>query len=280
VQEADKWSTNAKEYVDLSKKIPIVTHFSDLTAEICAGAIHLSADMKFFDACAGPATFSISIMKNIGLEHSKSIQFVITDFSSGMVDAAKEAVDALVPAHPNVEFKLTDVQDIDEPPDKFDAVGCMFGYFVPDRKKAFSEVCRICKPGGKAVVGTWKYVGFAYILSDFLAFLGQDGMYPGFEMAHCCADGDKLKAELAAVGFSEVVVHECTKVFDMALEDDTTMALFHNPMIRAQLASFDREFLLAEWYKFMRLPDLKYEVDLKENVLKVPYTANIVIATK
>lgn len=256
-------------------------YFSNLAAELLSfSGANLSAGSHFLDVCAGPATFSIAVMKSVGLSHATSIHFVISDFAPGMVAAAEEAVEALLPGHSsNFEFTLADVQNIEMPSNSFDIVGCMFGYFVPDRNKAFSEVFRVCKPGGKVVIGTWKCAGFAFILGDFLTFLSYTGPY-STELAHVCADGEKLKLELAGLGFGEVVVHERMKVFDMPLEAPLLLSLFDNPMIRTQLQGFEQDFLLAEWAKFIRQPDFKYDVDLVANILRVTYTANIVVATK
>jgi ubiquinone/menaquinone biosynthesis C-methylase UbiE len=46
-------------------------------------------------------------------------------------------------SHSKLSFQVVDVQDIPFSPDSFSSVACMFGYFVPDRMKAFGEICRV-----------------------------------------------------------------------------------------------------------------------------------------
>ncbi len=281
VQDSQHWSHNAKHYTTTAFK-PIVYYFSDVAAKILLDRDEskLVNGGTFLDVCAGPAVFSIAVMNKFGLDILTSTNFIISDFSTGMVEAAKEAVEVAAPSRPNTQFLVIDVQNIELPSDSADVVGCMFGYFVPDRVKAFSEVCRVCKPGGIAVVGTWKYPGLAYVFADFLTFLGEAYDPALLNVAQVYADGDVLRTELIGFGFSQVVIHEHSHVFEIPLAGEAMDALFANPMIKPQLASFSHEFVQSEWAKFVRQPDFKYELDLQKNVLLVRYTGNIAIATK
>ena len=179
--------------------------------------------------------------------------------------------------------KSSTCKNIELPSDSVDVVGCMFGYFVPDRLKAFSEVCRVCRPGGIAVIGTWKYAGLAYVFADFLTFLGAANSHQydsSLQIAHVCADGDTLRAELVSLGFSEVTVHEQSHMFDIPLHGDKLVALLGNPMIKTHLDAYPPETVLSEWARFARQPGLQFEVDLERDALLVRYTANIAVAVK
>lgn len=284
LQVADSWSKNAKDYAELAKKVPIVQHFSDSAATLLIKecSANLAAGNTFLDVCSGPGTYAITVMQQLGVERSTALEVIITDFSSGMVDAAKDAVHKNFPSYSNVKFDIVDVQNIGMPDNTADVVGCMFGYFVPDRVKAFSEVCRVCKAdGGVAVVGTWKYAGFAFIFDEFLNFLGRTEPYNAKLMAHVCADGELLTTELLNAGFTTVTIHVEAKTFEMPQIDGLILALFGNPMISKELSSYSTEFLLNEWRKFLVSSNAeKWKYDKVTNILPVEYVANIAIARK
>ena len=282
-QISDNWSTAAKQYAAMSSKGSIVFHFSELAADLLVqhDLSSLFAGGTLLDVCAGPAVFSVAVMSNLGVDCVSSTKFIISDFSAGMLEAAKVAVESFTPSRPNTEFRLIDVQNIELPSESIDVVGCMFGYFVSDRLKAFSEVCRVCQPGGIAVIGTFKHAGLAFVFADFLTFLGVETLSPAsMKMVHSCADGDSLRCELLSLGFSTVVIHEKAHVFDIPLEGESLSALLSNPMIKTQLDAFSTEFVHAEWARFARQPGMPYPFDRERNVLLVEYVANIAIAIK
>lgn len=244
------------------------------------GAERLVAGNSFLDVCAGPGTYAFTVMRTLGQEKADGLKIKISDFSSGMINAAKEVAEKMQPPPSNVSFEVIDVMNIPLAENSYDVVGCMFGYFVPDRKKAWSEVCRVCKPGGMAVVGTWKFAGFAYVLDDFLKFLGRLEPYGAMVAAHVCADRATLTQELVDAGFSKVTVHDHGKIFDMPQTNELVLALFHNPMCKQELMKYSTTFLLAEWKKFLISTVDKYHYDESTNILPIEYVANVVIAVK
>jgi ubiquinone/menaquinone biosynthesis C-methylase UbiE len=235
----------------------------------------------FVDVCAGPGTFTVALMKRISPDLARSIHFIVSDFAEGMVNEARTAVQAFLPDCTNVDFEVIDVQDITLATESADVISHMFGYFVPDRSKAFTEVYRLLKPGGTAVIGTWKYAGMAPLLNDFLVHLGKNAIPKALEVVHSCADGDAFYSELLGYGYSEVTVHENERVFELGFEDhDALLGMFANPMISKELTDFTNDHLLSEWNKFLRSVNLKFPVDLERNILFVKYIGNLVICVK
>src|SRR5262249_965900 len=56
----------------------------------------------------------------------------------------------------NIEAMMMDAQALDFPEASFDAAFCMFGFmFFPDRGRAFRELHRVLRPGGRALIATW-----------------------------------------------------------------------------------------------------------------------------
>ena len=266
----------------MASKGSIVSHFSEVACNILFqnDMPSLTTGGTLLDVCAGPAVFSIAAMNKIGLDALASTNFIITDFSEGMVAAASEAVEAIAPSRPNTQFLVIDVQDISLPSESADVVGHMFGYFVPDRRKAFSEICRVCRLGGRAVIGTWKYVGLMCVLGAFLDFAGGSWDYSTLTMAYSCADGEALRQELLDTGFSSVDIHEETNVFELAVDGDSLTSIFGNKAIKEYFADRPPGTMQEEWARFVNHPDCEYEADLEKGVVFVRYTANIAIATK
>jgi SAM-dependent methyltransferase len=280
-QNSDNWSIKAKQYIAMASKGSIVYHFSELACDILfSGSCVLPSEGTLLDVCAGPAVFSIAVMNKVGLDELASTHFVITDFSEGMVEAARETVGVVAPARPNTQFLVMDVQAISLPTASVDVVGCMFGYFVPDRQKAFSEVCRVCRPSGRAVIGTWKHTGLVYVLGDFLEFLGGSWDYSSMPLAYACADREALRDELLAAGFSLVEIHERSHVFELPVDGDALTSVFGNPRIQAHLAGRPPGTVQEEWARFVRSADCKHSADIERGVVFVTYTANIALCIK
>ena len=76
----------------------------------------------------------------------------LTDFSPGMVRAAREALGAV---HRDIVFLDADVQHLPFAAHTFDAVLANYMlYHVPDRPRAISEIARVLRPGGWLIAAT------------------------------------------------------------------------------------------------------------------------------
>jgi len=78
-------------------------------------------------------------------------ELVLSDFSTGMLEKAKENIGDIS----NVSYRVIDIQDIPYEDESFDIVIANYMlYHVPDIKKALSEVRRVLKSGGLFYAGT------------------------------------------------------------------------------------------------------------------------------
>jgi len=78
-------------------------------------------------------------------EALQGVKLLLSDFSQGMLDAARENTHGL----PGVAYQVIDAQDIPHPGASFDAViANHMLYHVPDIDKALGEIARVLKPGG------------------------------------------------------------------------------------------------------------------------------------
>lgn len=90
----------------------------------------------------GPAT----LWQDNRTRISAGCRATLTDFSPGMVAAARQAL----ADQPNFTFEQVDAQAIPYPDASFDFVMAHYMlYHVPDRPRALAEIARVLKPGGR-----------------------------------------------------------------------------------------------------------------------------------
>ena len=99
------------------------------------------------------------------------MQLILTDFSAGMLDAAKQNV-----ISGNVTFQQVDIQNIPYEDNSFDVViANMMLYHVPDLHKGLSEVRRVLKNGGSFYCATYGIHGIMEYVTELLKDLNVSG---------------------------------------------------------------------------------------------------------
>ena len=95
-------------------------------------------------------------------------RLILTDFSAGMLDQAKETLTDM----DGIEYRVVDIQEIPYPDQSFDAViANMMLYHVPDLGKGLGEVRRVLKNGGVFYCATYGENGMMeYIGSLFSGY--------------------------------------------------------------------------------------------------------------
>ena len=92
-------------------------------------------------------------------------QLTLTDFSEGMLEAARHTISGCK----NVDFRVVDIQNSPYENASFDMViANMMLYHVPDLHKGLSEVRRVLKPGGKFYCATYGEHGIMEFINDTL----------------------------------------------------------------------------------------------------------------
>lgn len=120
------------------------------------------------------------------------------DMTSDMIDRARK--NAAKAEFTNVEFHLADITAIPLPNSSVDCVisNCVLN-LVPDKQKAFAEIFRILKPGGRLAISDMalKQALPEALVKDFYAYIG------------CVAGAiliDEYRAGLEAAGFRSVQI--------------------------------------------------------------------------
>ena len=138
----EKYSTNQQPFGDW-----IVSHYD------------LRPGMKILELGCGTG----DMWKN-HLPLPEGTELLLTDFSEGMLEAAKQNIQA-----ENVAFRQVDIQEIPFPDASFDIViANMMLYHVPDLHKGLSEVRRVLKPGGVFYCATYGVHGIMEYITGLL----------------------------------------------------------------------------------------------------------------
>jgi len=141
----------------------------------------------------------------------EKVSIVATDLNQPMLDHASSRLPST-----RVTWRQADAQHLPFPDGEFDAVICQFGVmFFPDKPRAFSEACRVLKPGGRFPCNVWDRIeenDFANIVVKSVATLFPDNP-PMFvaRTPHGHHDTAALAAQLRTAGFSAVTTEIVTR---------------------------------------------------------------------
>ncbi len=139
-------------------------------------------------------------------------RLISTDVSDAMVAAARRGAEAA--GLTNVEFRTMDAQAIDLRDASVDGILCRFGLmFVPERARAFAEMRRVLRRGGRLAYGVWGPPDRNPWLTHLVLAIVQHGhQLPGDPFAaggpFSLAAPDDNRAMLDAAGFNSVELVE------------------------------------------------------------------------
>jgi ubiquinone/menaquinone biosynthesis C-methylase UbiE len=133
-------------------------------------------------------------------------RMVATDLNQPMLDRAARQLHA-----GQVAWQQADAMDLPFTDGRFDAVACQFGVmFFPDKVRGYREVHRVLKPGGHFFFNVWDKLSeneFADVVTQALAtHFPRDPPRFLARTPHGYNDAEQIRAELAAAGFSKILV--------------------------------------------------------------------------
>jgi SAM-dependent methyltransferase len=201
--EAAGWTLSAPGYDRLTGRI---------TARV-AGALldaaRVGADVAVLDVGCGPGHLCAAAA-------ARGARPVGVDLAEGMVAAARRA-------HPGLEFRRADAEDLPFAPASFDAALAAFVVnHLPHPERAARELRRVVRPGGRVALAMWdrpERVDFLGLLDAAMdaAHVHRELALPPGPPAYRFADGGQLRALLEGAGFEGVAIE--TARFAVAVDD-------------------------------------------------------------
>jgi SAM-dependent methyltransferase len=194
---APGWQQNA-EFID--------KRTADLTAAMLEAAA-LEPGERVLELACGPGGLGMAAAERVGADG----EVVLTDVVPQMTAiAAARAKDRGLS---NVTTLELDLERIDQPDGTYDAAVCREGIMlVPDPRAAASEIRRVLRPGGRAIVSVWgpreRNPWLGAMLDAVGAHLGGAFPPPGVPGPFTLDGRDKLLAVLSDGGFEDVEISE------------------------------------------------------------------------
>lgn len=149
---------------------------------------------RLIDVACGPGSLTI--------QAARSASFVAAlDFSESMLKELEVRVGQA--GLSNVEVRHGDGQALPYAEGQFDLACSMFGLmFFPDRARGFSELHRVLRPGGRAVVSSWHPMSTVPVMADlFSALAAELPQLPFGDGKGPLIDPEDLRREMSAAGF-------------------------------------------------------------------------------
>ena len=173
---------------------------------------------RVLELAAGPGSLGARWSELVG----PTGRVMLTDVAPAMVEFARARTENLG----NVDTAVVDVAAIDVPDASVDVVACSMGLmFTPDPARAFGEIHRVLRPGGRLGALTWgsiernpwmTCVGMAAMASDIVA--GPPPTGPGGIFS--LADPRELGQLAISAGFHDVRVDVIDVAFSAPSIDD------------------------------------------------------------
>eukprot|EP01080_Neovahlkampfia_damariscottae_P012331 gene12331-6005_t len=111
----------------------------------------IKENMNVLDAGCGTGAITLELLKTFG----EKINITSVDFSEDMVKTLEKKIPTENSSVQVLQSSLDDLNILKD--NTFDVIFCnMVMFFVPDKQKAFSELKRVVKKGGKVLVSVWE----------------------------------------------------------------------------------------------------------------------------
>ena len=195
----------------MSASAPVANWLVD-TIDAQPGAVVL-------ELAAGTGDLGLRIATQVGSEG----RVLSTDFSSGMVDAARRQGSAR--GVDNVEFRVLDAERMDLAEDSVDAVVCRFGYMLmADPAAALEQTRRVLRDDGRLAFAVWSTPDrnpWASVPGRTLVQRGHmPPPEPGAPGPFSMGDPARIRELVAGAGFAEPEIEEIAFAFRYADADD------------------------------------------------------------
>jgi SAM-dependent methyltransferase len=176
---------------------------SQAATDLVVQGAQLSPGMDVLDLASGVGQPALTIAEKVGA----SGRVFATDLIPEMLGAVREF--AAARGFSNMEFHAADAEALPFPDERFDRITCRFGLmFMPNIQKAFAEMKRVLKPGGRVSFITWgppqENPLFSVMMDPFRKYVNDPPPPPDAPHIFRFSDATKVASLLDAAGFREV----------------------------------------------------------------------------
>jgi ubiquinone/menaquinone biosynthesis C-methylase UbiE len=177
--------------------VSLFARFADVALDLA----EVRRESVVLDVATGPGTLAFQAAPRVA-------RVVAIDFAPEMIAQLRERASREHVV--NIESHVMDGQNLSFGAATFDAVFSMFGLiFFPDRARGITELRRVVKPGGRAVLASWAPIEQSPIISlGFSAVSAAMGEGRGPTERPALEDSEELAAAMRAGGFEAVSVRQ------------------------------------------------------------------------
>lgn len=208
----ESWNAASRGYAD-----HVAPRIMEAYAEEFADRLDADSTMDALEVAAGSGALT-----QVLAERVKSLLAI--DFAPDMISLLRERMRAAGADH--VTCKVMDGQALECDEKCFDRAACSFGLMLfPERAKGFSEMRRVLRPGGRALVTGWagpdKFESMGIFLAAMRAAFPEMPAPPSPPPVFSLADPASFKSQMEAAGFDDVEVDFVAR--DLEVADYDTM---------------------------------------------------------
>jgi ubiquinone/menaquinone biosynthesis C-methylase UbiE len=190
---------SSKDYQKFSKNVSLQHAIDSLEPSGIKKSIQQQTKLKILDVACGPADISREIA-NLSSKNNSELKMISTDFSQEMIKLALENTKEF---ENKCECFVMDGNKLEFEETSFDFTMSFFGlFYISDRKKGLSEMFRVLKDGGKAIIAFWKKNPFPDVVKETLSNTGNK--MPGH--VQTLTPNQMIENDLKEVGFESVEI--------------------------------------------------------------------------
>ena len=154
------------------------------------------------------------------------LKITCVDNAKSMVDLAHHTVSA-TKSSATLSFDVIDGIDLTYPDEMFThSITNMGIFFFPDAAKGAAQIYRTLKPGGTAIVTSWKSVGHMSVVHEAQKAVKPDAPLFRWPVSDDWYEGPHLKKTLEGAGFKDVELQEKTVYYASKSVEETCGYLF------------------------------------------------------
>jgi ubiquinone/menaquinone biosynthesis C-methylase UbiE len=212
--------------------VPLI--FEPYATEIAARARRL-APRNLLEIAAGTG----AVTRALAAALPATTRMTVTDLNPPMLEQARLRL-----PDSRIEWQQADALALPFADASFDVVVCQFGaMFFPDKVQGYAQARRVLRGGGRYLFNVWDTIAqndFADVAMQALAeHFPHDPPRFMARTPHGYHDADKIRAEVAAAGFSDIVIETVVHRSRAASARDVAIAYCQGTPWRGEIEARD-----------------------------------------